>query len=183
MATHTDATLNGWDLEAFRETVATVESNPEAGPSPGAAGGMGRALRARRAHRSDRAARPGHPKALHAPRRPPAGAPRREHGSDCRRDAAGGTRICIAGTYAAHATAQGVALDALEVSVESGSTLTDSSSSGRRTQASTASASPSRPLGRRSRDARGDRKIVTKASPVYDSVARPVAIESAVERI
>ena len=31
MATHTDATLNGWDLEAFRETVATVESNPEAG--------------------------------------------------------------------------------------------------------------------------------------------------------
>ena len=27
------------------------------------------------------------------------------------------------------------------------------------------------------------RKIVTKASPVYDSVARPVAIESAIQRI
>lgn len=31
MATQTDATLNGWDLDAFRETVTTVETNPEAG--------------------------------------------------------------------------------------------------------------------------------------------------------
>ena len=31
MASQTDNVLNGWDLEAFQETVATVERNPDAG--------------------------------------------------------------------------------------------------------------------------------------------------------
>jgi uncharacterized OsmC-like protein len=185
MATHTDATLNGWDLEAFREIVATVESNPEAGlltwrgrvewdghfgldARTEAIEQLGQVIPRRFTLRGD------HPPELLG----------ENTGPSAVETLLAALGSCIAGTYAAHATAQGVALDALEVSVESAIDLngflqlrpTHAGLDGVRVVVRVRSDADDETL-------EAIRKIVTKASPVYDSVARPVAIESAVERI
>ena len=185
MATHTDATLNGWDLEAFRETVATVESNPEAGlltwrgrvewdghfgldARTEAIEQLGQVIPRRFTLRGD------HPPELLG----------ENTGPTAPETLLAALGSCIAGTHAAHATAQGVALDALEVSVESAIDLngflqlrpTHAGLDGVRVAVRVRSDADDETL-------EAIRKIVTKASPVYDSVARPVAIESAVERI
>lgn len=90
---------------------------------------------------------------------------------------------CVAGTYAAHATAHGVRVDGLEVSVESAIDL-----NGFLQLAPTpAGLEGARVTIRVRTDADDDqleeiRRIVSQASPVYDSVRRPVSIESRIVR-
>jgi uncharacterized OsmC-like protein len=91
---------------------------------------------------------------------------------------------CIAGTYAAHATARGVKLAELEVEIESAIDL-----NGFLQLAPThAGLQGVYATLRVTADADDDvldeiRRVVTEASPVYDSVSNPVAIESSIELV
>ena len=185
MEAKTDATLNGWDLDAFRETVATVESNPEAGivtwrgrvswdghfgldARTEAIEQLGQVIPRRFTLRGD------HPPELLG----------ENTGPTAVETLLAALGSCIAGTYAAHATAQGVRLDALEVSVESAIDLngflqlapTNAGLEGVRVAVRVSSDADEATL-------EAIREIVTKASPVHDSVARPITIESSVERV
>jgi OsmC-like protein len=120
MASQTDNVLNGWDLEAFQETVATVERNPDAG----------RVTWRGRVSWNGHFGLDAHADAIEQlgeviPRR---FTMRGDHPPELLGENTGPTAVetllaalgaCIAGTYAAHATAQGVELDGLEVAVES----------------------------------------------------------------
>jgi uncharacterized OsmC-like protein len=94
------------------------------------------------------------------------------------------TRSCIAGTYAAHATARGVALDELEVEIESEIDLNGFLQLAP-TRAGPQAVKATVRVRADADDATLDEigRVVTQASPVYDSVARPVPITSAVERV
>ena len=91
---------------------------------------------------------------------------------------------CIAVTYAAHATAKGVELDGLEVAVESAIDL-----NGFLQLAPTSAGLDGVVVTVKARSDADEqtreeiRRIVTRASPVYDSLSRAVAIESTIERL
>ena len=91
---------------------------------------------------------------------------------------------CVAGTYAAHATANGVRIDALEVRVESAIDLNGflqlapmpAGLDGVRVTVAARSDADDAALEEL-------RRVVTRASPVHDSLTRPVDVHSAVERL
>ena len=185
MASHTDNLLNGWDVDAFRETVATVERNPEAG----------------RLTWRGRVSWDGHFGVdAHADAIEQLGEviPRRftlrgDHPPELLGENTGPTAVetllaalgaCVAGTYAAHATAQGVVIEALEVAVESAIDLngflqlapTPAGLDGVAVTVRVRSDADERTL-------EDLRRIVTQASPVHDSLSRPVQIQSTVQRL
>lgn len=184
MEVQSQEVLNGWNLEAFRETVATVESNPEAGRLTWRGrvswdGHFGVDARAEEIEQLGEV----------IPRR---FSLRGDHPPELLGDNTGPTAVetllaalgsCVAGTYAAHATARGVHLDGLEVTVESAIDL-----NGFLQLAPTPAGLDGVRVTMRVRsDADDDtleeiRRIVTHASPVYDSVSRPVSVESRVAR-
>jgi uncharacterized OsmC-like protein len=184
MEVQSQEVLNGWNLEAFRETVVTVESNPEAGRLTWRGrvrwdGHFGMDARAEEIEQLGEV----------IPRRFTL---RGDHPPELLGENTGPTAVetllaalgsCVAGTYAAHATARGVRVDGLEVSVESAIDL-----NGFLQIAPTPAGLDGVRITVRVRsDADDDtleeiRQIVTKASPVYDSVTRPVSIESHVVR-
>lgn len=184
MATQTSARLNGWDLRGLQEAIDTVERQPEAG------------LLTWRGHvswdagfgvdaRTDEIEQLGQA----MPRRFTL---RGDHPPELLGHNTGPTAVevllaalgsCITGTYAAQATARGVEIDELEVAVEARIDLNGMFQ-----------LRPVRPgldgvrVTIRVKAEADDqvleeiRELTTKASPVYDSVANPVAIESVVER-
>jgi uncharacterized OsmC-like protein len=176
--------LNGWNLEAFRETLATVEGNPEAGRLTWRGrvrwdGHFGVDAR------SEEIEQLGEVIPRHFTLRG-------DHPPELLGENTGPTAVetllaalgsCVAGTYAAHATARGVQIDGLDVSIESTIDL-----NGFLQLAPTpAGLEGVRITVRVQSDADDDtleeiRRVVTNASPVYDSVTRPVSIESRVVR-
>ena len=178
MATKPDAALNGWDLDAFRQTVATVESSTEAG----------RLTWRSRVTWDGHFGLDAHTEAIEQlgqviPRRFTL---RGDHPPELLGENTGPTAVetllaalgsCIAGTYAAHATAHGVRLDELEVSVASAIDL-----NGFLQLAPMHSGLGGVGVAIRVRSDADDetleaiRKIVTRASPVHDSVARPIPV-------
>jgi uncharacterized OsmC-like protein len=184
MSALTDNVLNGWDLDAFQETVATVESNPEAGrliwrgrvrwdghfgldACPEAIEQLGHVIPRRFTLRGD------HPPELLG----------ENTGPTAVETLLAALGSCVAGTYAAHATAQGVRLDGLEVSVESAIDLNGFL----QLAPAPAGLDGVRITVRVRSDADDEtleeiRKIVTRASPVHDSLSRPIRIDSRVER-
>lgn len=184
MTVQSQETLNGWDLEAFRETIATVEENPEAGRLTWRGrvswdGHFGLDARTEAIEQLGQV----------IPRRFTL---RGDHPPELLGENTGPTAVetllaalgsCIAGTYAAHATAQGVELQELEVAVESAIDL-----NGFLQLAPAPAGLDGVRVTIRVRSEADDtkleeiRRIVTNASPVHDSLARPVAIESAVAR-
>ena len=185
MASQTDNVLNGSDLEAFQETVATVERNPDAG----------RLTWRGRVSWDGHFGLDAHADAIEQlgeviPRR---FTMRGDHPPELLGENTGPTAVetllaalgaCIAGTYAAHATAQGVELDGLEVAVESAIDL-----NGFLQLAPTPAGLDGVAVTVKVRSDTDDqtleeiRRIVTRASPVHDSLSRPVPIESTVERL
>ena len=184
MDVQSEEVLNGWNLESFRETIATVESNPEAGRLTWRGrvswdGHFGMDARAEEIEQLGEV----------IPRR---FTMRGDHPPELLGENTGPSPVetllaalgsCVAGTYAAHATARGIQIDGLEVSVESAIDL-----NGFLQLAPIAAGLDGVRITVRVRsDADDDtleelRRIVTHASPVYDSVRRPVSIESRVER-
>ena len=186
MATETSTkTMNGWDLEQFQETIATVEENPEAGKLTwrghvawdGHFGldahadeieQLGQVIKRKFTIRGD------HPPELLG----------ENTGPSAVETLLAALGSCIAGTYAAHATARGVRLDELEVEVEGMNDL-----NGFLQLAPTRAGLQGVKATLRVRADADEttldeiRRVVTQASPVYDSVANPVAIESSVERV
>ncbi len=183
MATTTQGMLNGWDLDAFRETVATIEREPEAGrlawrgrvrwdghfgvdAHTEAIEQLGEAMPRRFTLRGD------HPPQLLG----------ENTGPTAVETLLAALGSCIAGTYAAHATAQGVRLEELEVTVEAAIDLngflqlapTPSGLDGVRATVRVRSDADAATLEEL-------RRIVTHASPVFDSLSRPIAIDSRVE--
>lgn len=179
------AELNGWDLKVFQETVEAVRQQPEAGELTfrghvdwDAGFGLdartdeieqlGQVMRRRFTLRGD------HPPELLG----------HNTGATAVETLLAALGSCIAGTYAAHATARGVKIDELEVDIESSIDLNGFLQL-RPTRAGLAGV---RATLRVKSDADPAvleelRQVTTKASPVYDSVSNPVHIESAVERI
>ncbi len=185
MATHTESTLNGWKFDEFQETVATVDGNPEAGrlswsgrarwdghfgveARTEAIEQLGEVMPRRFTLRGD------HPPALLG----------ENTGPTAVETLLAALGSCIAGTYAAHATAQGVRIDELEVAVEATIDL-----NGFLQLAPTpAGLDDVRVAVRVRSDADAAtleeiRRVMTAASPVHDSLTRPIAIDSEVKRI
>ena len=184
MATEHREALNGWELEALRTTIATVEEQPEAGrviwrgrvtwdghfgvdARPEEIERLGEIVERRFTLRGD------HPPELLG----------ENTGPTAVETLLAALGSCMAGTYAAHATARGVRLDALEAIVESAIDLNGFL----QLTPVRAGLDGVRVTLRVRSDADDDalediRRVVTQASPVYDSVARPVSIDSSVER-
>jgi uncharacterized OsmC-like protein len=183
MATYTESTLNGWNLDEFRETVATVESNPEAGrlswrgrvrwdghfgvdARTEAIEQLGEVMPRRFTLRGD------HPLALLG----------ENTGPTAVETLLAALGSCIAGTYAAHATAHSVRLDELEVTVEAAIDLngflqlapTPAGLDNVRVTVQVRSDADAATL-------EEIRKIMTTASPVHDSLTRPITIDSRIE--
>jgi uncharacterized OsmC-like protein len=185
MATETMETFNGWYLEALHETIAVIEETPEAGRLKwrshvtwdGHFGvdahtdeieQLGQVLRRKFTIRGD------HPPELLG----------ENTGPTAVETLLAALGSCMAGTYAAHAAARGIAIDRLEVELESANDLTgflqldDSTPAGlERVQATIRVESDAD-------DATLDelRAVVTRASPVFSSVSTPVPIDARVER-
>jgi uncharacterized OsmC-like protein len=185
VATEARTTLNGWDLDRFQETIAAVEENPESGKVTwrghvawdGRFGldahadeikPLGQVIRRRFTLRGD------HPPELLG----------ENTGPTAVEPLLAALGSCIAGTYAAHATARGVALDELEVEIESEIDLNGFLQLAP-TRAGPQAVKATVRVRADADDATLDEigRVVTQASPVYDSVARPVPITSAVERV
>jgi uncharacterized OsmC-like protein len=185
MEVQSEEVLNGWNLDAFRETVATVESNPDAGRLTwrGRASWDGHFGVDARAEEIEQLGEV-------IPRRFTL---RGDHPPELLGENTGPTAVetllaalgsCVAGTYAAHATARGIHVDGLEVSVESAIDLEGFL----QLAPAPAGLDGVRITIRVRTDADEDtleeiRRIVTNASPVYDSIRRPVSIESQVVRL
>jgi uncharacterized OsmC-like protein len=185
MATEEATKLNGWDLEQFKNTIAAVEENPEAGKVTwrghvawdGHFGldahadeieQLGQVIKRRFTLRGD------HPPELLG----------ENTGLSAVETLLAALGSCIAGTYAAHATARGVKLDELEVEIESTTDLNGFLQLAP-TRAGLQGVKATLRVKADADDSTLDeiRRVVTQASPVYDSVANPVAIESSVERV
>ena len=185
MSIETDQRLNGWDLQSLQDTIATVEANPEAG----------RLTWRGRVNWDGHFGMDAHAEAIEQlgetiPRRFTL---RGDHPPELLGQNTGPTAVetllaalgsCVAGTYAAHATAIGVRLDALEVRVESAIDLngflqlapTPAGLDGARVTVRVRSDADDATLDEL-------RRIVTRASPVHDSLTRAGPVESAVERL
>lgn len=177
--------LNGWNLDEFQETVDQVEQNPEAGRLTWRASvdwdaGFGLDARTREIEQLGEVIR----------RRFTL---RGDHPPELLGENTGPTAVeallaalgsCIAGTYAAHATAKGVRLDSLEVELESRMDLNGFL----QLQQIPAGLDGVSVRIRVGSDADPEvleeiRDIVTRASPVYDTVSSPVEIDSTVEKV
>lgn len=183
MASETVKELNGWNVEEFQQTVAAVEENPEAGKltwrshvSWDAGFGLdarsdeieqlGQVIKRRFTLRGD------HPPELLG----------ENTGPTAVETLLAALGSCIAGTYAAHATARGIGIDELEVEMES---LIDLNGF-LQLEPTRAGLQGVKATIRVRADAAAETleelcRVVTKASPVYDSVANPVQIDLAVE--
>ena len=184
MATETIKELNGWKLDEFQETVATVEENPEAGKltwrchaSWDAGFGLdvrtdeieqlGQVMKRKFTLRGD------HPPELLG----------QNTGPTAVETLLAALGSCIAGTYAAHATARGVRIDELEVELEGMIDLNGFLQLAP-ARAGLQGIKATLRVAADAEDAELEeiRRVMTQASPVYDSVANPVQIESSVER-
>lgn len=185
MTTQQAAKFNGWDLEAFEGAVQMVQENPEAGKLIWRSraywdAGFGLDVRTEAIEQLGET----------VPRRFTL---RGDHPPELLGENTGPTAVetllaalgsCVAGTYAAQATARGIRLDALEVEIEGQIDLNGFFG-----------LQPVRPglMGvsvtiRAKSDADNAtleelREATTKASPVFDSIAHPAAIRAAVERL
>ncbi len=177
--------LNGWDLEEFQATVETVKEQPEAGEliwrsrAEWDAGfgldvhteeieQLGEVIRRKFTLRGD------HPPEL-------LGA---NTGPTAVETLLAALGSCVAGTYAAHATARGIEIEELEVEIEGKIDLNGflqlqpiraglSEAKARVRVKSDADEATLEELGR----------ITTQASPVYDSVSNPVSTDLSVEPV
>ncbi len=176
-------TLNGWDLGEFQATVEAVREQPEAGKlawrnrtewDEGFAVDvhteeieqLGEVIRRKFTLRGD------HPPELLG----------ENTGPTAVETLLAALGSCVAGTYAAHATAQGIEIEELEVEIEGQIDLngflqlapTRAGLSGAKVKVrvkSDADEAALEELG----------QLTTQASPVFDSVSNPVPIESSVE--
>lgn len=184
MATELRTTLNGWDVEEFQQTAKAVEEQPEAGlvtwrghvEWDGAFGmdahadeieQLGEVIRRRFTLRGD------HPPELLG----------QNTGPTAVETLLAALGSCITGTYAAHATARGVEIEQLEVELESRIDLSGFLQL-RPVRAGLSGVDVRIKVKADADDATLEEiaRVVCDASPVYDSVARPVAIDMAVER-
>ena len=184
MTTQQTATLNGWDVAQFEETIETVRQQPEAG------------LLTWRNHVDwdDRFATDARTDEIEqlGQSMPRKFTLRGDHPPELLGDNTGPTAVeallaalgsCIAGTYAAHATARGIEIEALRVDLEARIDL--------------AGLFQLRPVDAgltdlgvtvRVKSDAGDAElrelleITRRASPVFDTVARPVRVEAHVTR-
>lgn len=175
--------MNGWDLEAFESTVEAVKEQPEAGKltfrtrsswdggfavdgRTGEIEQLGTRIRRRFTMAGD------HPPELLG----------ENTGPTAVETLLGALGSCVAGTYAAQATARGVRIDELEVELEGSIDLNGflrlqpvrpgmQGISVRLRVRSDADEETLREIG----------EAATQASPVYDSVSNPVTIETSVE--
>lgn len=177
--------LNGWDLEAFQEAVTMVDEQPEAGLLTWRGhvtwdGGFGLDARTDEIRQLDQrmvrrfTLRGDHPPELLG----------ENTGPTAVETLLAALGSCIAGTYAAQATAKGVEIERLEVEVEGRIDLSGFLQL-RPTRAGLLEANAAIKV---KSDADPEvleelRQITTQASPVYDSVANPVSVQSTVERM
>jgi uncharacterized OsmC-like protein len=180
-----DDRLNGWSVEAFNATVDAVREAPETGKlvwrsrtlwDSGFGGDVhledieqaGNVIRRTFTVRSD------HPPELLG----------HDTGPTAVEILLCGLGACVMGTYAAHATARGIQIDALEVELEGAIDLngflqlssTRAGLSGVRATVRVQSAASDS-------DLRELLDVTRRASPVYDSVSNPVSIQASVERM
>ncbi len=177
--------LNGWDLEEFQQTVEAVKEEPEAGKLTWRSraewdAGFGLDVRTEEIEqlgeviRRKFTLRGDHPPELLG----------QNTGPTAVETLLAALGSCVAGTYAAHATAQGIDIEELEVEIEGQIDLngflqlrpTRAGLSFARAKVrvkSDADEEALRELGR----------ITTQASPVYDSVSNPVSTELSVESV
>ena len=185
MATETTTQLNGWDLQGFQEAIDMVERQPEAGrliwrshvdwdagfgvdARTDEIEQLGEVMRRTFTLRGD------HPPELLG----------QDTGPTAVEALLAALGSCITGTYAAHATARGVAIDELEVELEGRIDLSGMF----QLRPVRAGLDGVKATIRVKADAdvavlEEIRQVTTRASPVHDSVANPVAIESTVERV
>lgn len=177
--------LNGWDLEAFAQTVETVKQQPETGKvtwrtkadwdagfgvdaHTTAIEQAGQVLQRKFTLRGD------HPPQLLG----------ENTGPTAVETLLAALGSCIAGTYAAHATARGVKLDELEVELESRIDLngflqlrpTTPGLQGVEVKIRVKSDADPATLEEL-------REVATSASPVHDTISRPVDIHSRLEQV
>ncbi len=176
--------LNGWDLEEFQQTIEAVEEQPEAGKLTWRSRAewdsgfgldvhteeieqLGEVIRRKFTLRGD------HPPELLG----------ENTGPTAVETLLAALGSCVAGTYAAHATAQSIEIEELEVEIEGQIDLNGflqlrparPGLSGVEVKVrvkSDADEAVLQELGR----------LTTQASPVYDSVSNPVSAELSVER-
>ena len=174
--------LNGWDLEAFQEAVTMVAEQPEAGLLSWRGhvtwdGGFGLDAQTDEIRQLDQrmvrrfTLRGDHPPQLLG----------ENTGPTAVETLLAALGSCIAGTYAAQATAKGVEIERLEVEVEGRIDLNGFLQL-RPTRAGLLEADA---VIRVKADADQEvleelRQIMTQASPVYDSVTNPVSVQSSV---
>lgn len=178
-------TRNGWNLEQFSETVKAVQENPEAGKLK---------FRARfewdRHFAGDARTDSIEQMGQTIPRKFTL---RGDHPPELLGENTGATAVetllcalgsCIAGTFAAHATANEVDISGLEVELEGGIDL-----SGFLRLAEVPAGLDGVRVKIRVRSEATEAKLqelldlTSKASPVFDSLSRPVRIEPRLERI
>lgn len=177
--------LNGWNLDDFQSTVQTVRDQPEAGRVKWQLRtdwdeGFALDARTRQIARLDEnlarsfAIRSDHPPELLG----------HDSGPTAVEILLCGLGACVTGTYAAHATAKGIRLEALHVDLEAeidlnGFLQLQPTRAGLRNVRVTvmvkADASD--------RDLEELLDVTRRASPVYDTVSNAVAIESTVARV
>lgn len=176
--------LNGWNLGRFQDTIETVKNNPSAGRvhwcvTTGWDAGFGLDARPTEIHQSEVAMRrrftlrSDHPPELLG----------ENTGPTAVELLLSGLGACITGTYAAHATARGIPIDALHVDLEgdidlNGFLQLQNTRPGlQHVRARVHVTSPA------SDDELQELLDVTRrASPVFDSIANPVPIDASVER-
>lgn len=184
MTTTQEGTLNGWDVAAVEEAINGIREQPEAGLLTWRGrvrwdGGFGMDARSEEIEQLGEV----------LPRRFTI---RSDHPPELLGQNTGATAVeallsalggCITGTYAAQATARGIRLDGLEVEVEGKIDLNGFFG----LQSVRPGLTDVRIRIRPQSDADAVvldeiREATLKASPVYDSVAHPVAIETMVVR-
>lgn len=185
MATKSVKELNGWDLEQFQQAVATVDENPEAGKLTWRTHAtwdsgfgldvrtdeieqLGEVITRRFTLRGD------HPPELLG----------ENTGPTAVETLLAALGSCVAGTYAAHATARGVRIQELTVDLESMIDLNGFLQLGQ----ARAGLQGVRATIRVRADADAETleelgRVVTNASPVFDSLANPVEIDLGIEPI
>ncbi len=185
MATTQARVLNGWDLEAFEATVQEVQKNPEAGKLTwrervvwDAGFGLdarteeieqlGQVIRRKFTLRGD------HPPELLG----------ENTGPTAVETLLAALGSCICGTYAAHATAQGIEIEEMEVEIKSQIDLNGFLQLAPLRAGLTGVRATVRVKSNADEPALQELlQITRRASPVYDSVANPVTIESTIQRM
>jgi uncharacterized OsmC-like protein len=183
--TATATTLNGFDLAALQATVQAVRENPEAGRVTfrgrtvwaGGPAGDGRAEEMEQlGHVTQRqfTARGDHPPALLG----------RDTGPTAGEALLAALGSCLTATYASHATAHGVPLHALEVSVAGELDLGGFLQTGQTRAGFRSIQAVIRVRAEADEATLADVcRVTTQASPVFDTVSRGVPVTASVERL